>query len=151
MRILITAIIFSTTAALGSIADPPVGTGLILRPFDRPSSMFAAGHRGVDLQAAELDLVRSPISGKVHFAGYVVDRPVITISTGSILMSMEPVESLRFKGDQIIRGQLIGIVARGGHCDQRCVHVGVRRINTRYYLDPIPYLLQLPRLLAARP
>jgi hypothetical protein len=43
--------------------------------------MFAAGHRGVDLQAAELDLVRSPISGKVHFAGYVVDRPVITIST----------------------------------------------------------------------
>ncbi len=105
----------------------------------------------MDLQAAELDLVRSPISGKVHFAGYVVDRPVITISTGSILMSMEPVESFRFKWDQIIRGQLIGIVARGGHCDQKCVHVGVRRINTRYYLDPIPYLLQLPRLLAARP
>jgi hypothetical protein len=145
------AIIFSGTTALASIADPPAGSGLILRPFDRPTSMFGVGHRGVDLQAAELDLVRSPISGEVHFAGYVVDRPVITISTGSILMSMEPVDSFRFKGDRILRGEIIGIVARGGHCDQRCLHVGVRRINSRYYLDPIPYLLQLPRLLAAKP
>jgi hypothetical protein len=151
MQFWLTAIGFSWLFGLAVIPDPPVGDGSIIRQFEQPISIFGAGHRGIDLKAAELDLVRSPVSGVIHFAGYVVDRPLITISTGSILLTMEPVEPIRFKGQRIQRGDLIGFVAAGGHCDQRCVHVGVRRINTRHYLDPLPYLLQIPRLLPAKP
>jgi murein DD-endopeptidase MepM/ murein hydrolase activator NlpD len=147
----LTAIGLSWLLGISVITDPPVGDGNIIRPFEQPISRFGPGHRGIDLSAVELDVVRSPISGVVHFAGYVVDRPLITISTGSILLTMEPVESIRSKGQHIQRGDVIGFVAAGGHCDQQCVHIGVRRINTRHYLDPLPYLLQIPRLLPAKP
>jgi murein DD-endopeptidase MepM/ murein hydrolase activator NlpD len=151
MHIWLSAFGLSFLLGIAVIPHPPVGDGTILRPFERPMSMFGSGHRGIDLSAFEFDSVRSPVSGVVHFAGYVVDRPLITISTGSVLLTLEPVTPIKLKGQRIKRGDLIGFVATGGHCDQQCVHVGVRRINTRYYLDPLPYLLQLPRLLPTRP
>jgi hypothetical protein len=151
MQIWMAAIGFSWLFGIAVIPNPPAGDGTISRGFEQPISRFGSGHRGIDLRAAELDLVHSPISGVVHFAGYVVDRPLITISTGSILLTMEPVEPIRFKGQRIQRGDLVGFVATGGHCDQQCIHIGVRRIDTRYYLDPLPYLLQIPRLLPAKP
>jgi murein DD-endopeptidase MepM/ murein hydrolase activator NlpD len=136
---------------LGVIANPPAGDGTIIRGYEPPKSSYSSGHRGIDLAAQLDEFVYSPLSGRVHFAGYVVDRPVVTIATATILMSFEPVQSLVGIGTSVKRGEIIGWIARGGHCDQRCLHVGVRRITPRAYLDPFPYLLGLPRLLPTKP
>ncbi|MFM1905210.1 MAG: hypothetical protein RIT32_6 [Actinomycetota bacterium] len=136
---------------LGVIANPPAGDGTIIRDYEPPKSSYSSGHRGIDLAAYPDELVYSPISGRVHFSGYVVDRPVITIATATILMSFEPVQSFIGNGASVKRGEVIGWIATGGHCDQRCLHVGVRRITPRAYLDPLPYLLGLPRLLPTKP
>lgn len=136
---------------ISSIPNPPAGDGTILRNFTPPVTKYGSGHRGVDLAALPDDWVASPVSGEVHFAGYVVNRALITISTGTVLLTIEPVETFLSPGDQIIRGQIIGWVSYGGHCDQHCIHVGVRNRETRVYLNPIPYLLQLPRLIPVKP
>ncbi|CAB4582306.1 MAG: peptidoglycan DD-metalloendopeptidase family protein [Actinobacteria bacterium] len=141
--------LFSWLAGLGVIPNPPAGSGVVLRPYSPPASEFARGHRGVDLDAMPEEFVITPISGVVHFAGYVVDRPVLTIATATILMTFEPVDSFLIKGQRVTRGEIVGWVGLGGHCNQSCIHVGVRRVGTRIYLDPIPYLLGIPRLLPA--
>ncbi|KGA08509.1 MAG: hypothetical protein GM45_4465 [actinobacterium acAMD-5] len=137
---------------VGSVVPyPPAGDGTILRSFERPLTQFSAGHRGVDLQADPGELVISPVSGEVWFSGYVVDRPVITIATKTILLTIEPVYSNLVKGDLVKRSDVIGVVDIGGDCAYRCIHVGVRIKGTRHYLDPIPYLLNLPKLLPIKP
>lgn len=151
MRVLLFPIFLSWVLGVAIIPNPPAGDGSIVRGFDPPKTSYGAGHRGIDLSATIDELVRTPVSGKVHFAGYVVNRPVITIATATILMSFEPVESLVFPGQLVTRGQVIGWIGVGGHCDQICLHVGVRRLGTRTYLDPLTYLLGLPRLLPIKP
>ncbi len=143
--------LFSWLAGLGVIPNPPTGSGVVLRPYSPPAPEFGRGHRGVDLDAMPDEFVATPISGVVHFAGYVVNRPVLTIATATILMTFEPVESFLIKGQQVSKGEIVGWVGLGGHCDQYCIHIGVRRIGTRIYLDPMPYLLGIPRLLPATP
>ena len=103
------------------------------------------------MQADPGELVISPVSGEVWFSGYVVDRPVITIATKTILLTIEPVYSNLVKGDLVKRSDVIGVVDIGGDCAYRCIHVGVRIKGTRHYLDPIPYLLNLPKLLPIKP
>ncbi len=151
MKALLILSLLSWLSSVAIIPNPPAGSGVVIRPFQPPVTQFSRGHRGVDLAALPEQLVTTPISGMVHFAGYVVNRPVITIATATILLSIEPVESFLGAGDYVKRGEVIGWVGTGGHCDQFCIHVGVRRIGTRNYLDPIPYLLQLPRLLPSTP
>ena len=85
--------------------DPP---HVVVRPYLAPESPYAAGHRGVDL-AAPGGVVYAPADGVVHFAGTVVDRPVLSIEhPGGFLSSYEPVTSSLSKGDPVTRGQPIG-------------------------------------------
>lgn len=151
MKALFLISLFSWLAGLAVIPNPPAGNGVVLRPYSPPATEFGRGHRGVDLDAMPDEFVATPISGVVHFAGYVVNRPVLTIATATILMTFEPVESFLIKGQQVTKGEIVGWVGLGGHCDQYCIHIGVRRTGTRTYLDPIPYLLGIPRLLPATP
>src|SRR5690606_24009243 len=51
----------------------------IARPFLAPATPYASGHRGIDVRAAAGDEVHAPADGIVHFAGVVVDRPVLSI------------------------------------------------------------------------
>jgi len=151
MKVMISAALPSWLLGIATIPNPQAGDGTILRNFVPPITQYGPGHRGVDLAAFPDDVVTSPVNGQVHFVGYVVNRAVITIATATALISFEPVESFLLSGDQVSRGQIIGWVSYGGHCDQHCIHVGVRNRETRIYLDPIPYLLQLPRLIPVKP
>ena len=70
--------------------------------------------------------VTSPISGTITFRGEVGGRPVLSISDGLRVVSLEPVTSSKVVGQHVAAGQTVGSVAFGGHCSLRCVHLGLR-------------------------
>ncbi|QTX04495.1 murein hydrolase activator EnvC family protein [Agromyces archimandritae] len=122
----------------------PITPVRIVAPYRAPETRYAAGHRGVDLASAPGDGIRSPADGVVSFAGTVVDRAVVTVDTGDgVLVSMEPVLSALPAGTAVGRGQPLGVVADGGHCDGSCVHLGVRVDGD--YVSPLRFLGGIPR------
>jgi len=122
---------------------PVAGPRVVERPFLAPPTPYGAGHRGVDLAATGISVeVRAVTSGIVHFAGVVVDRPVITVRTGQVLATVEPVTPLVAIGDAVIAGQVIGVL-EPGHCVRPCVHLGVRVAGE--YVSPLLYLGGLQR------
>ncbi|WP_010203212.1 M23 family metallopeptidase [Salinibacterium sp. PAMC 21357] len=72
------------------VADPHP----IIRPYIAPETPYSAGHRGIDIETGLVNEVRAPVDGIVHFAGTVVDRPVLSVlHSGGIITSYEPVTS----------------------------------------------------------
>ncbi|MHA7273868.1 murein hydrolase activator EnvC family protein [Arthrobacter sp. TMT4-20] len=138
----------AATATATATYDPPWGwpltpTPVVLRHFDPPAQRWLPGHRGVDLAAADGAVVLSPAPGRVVFAGWVVDRPVLTIDHGGgLLSSFEPVAALLDRGEAVEEGQTLGTVASltaGSHCPAGCVHWGVRLRGE--YVNPLNYVL----------
>ncbi|BAU32878.1 membrane protein [Microcella alkaliphila] len=125
-------------------AWPVDGVRTVVRPFAAPPSPYAAGHRGVDLAAPGAGaVVRAATHGVVHFAGTVVDRPVVTVRSGHLLVTVEPVEPSVEAGDWVRAGDAIGLL-QGGHCAATpCVHLGVRVDGE--YVSPLLYLGGLRR------
>lgn len=119
--------------------DPPHP---IIRPFIAPETRYSAGHRGIDVLASNPEVL-APADGIVHFAGFIVDRPVLSIRhPGGLLSSFEPVESDLSEGDPVSRGQPLGTLLPG-HCSQLCLHFGVRRDGE--YVSPLNFLGEIPR------
>ncbi|MCC9175995.1 M23 family metallopeptidase [Arthrobacter sp. zg-Y179] len=111
----------------------------LLRPFDPPARQWLAGHRGIDVAAAEGSAVLAPADGRVIFARRVVDRPVLTIDHGGGLKSsFEPVEASVPVGTVVSKGTAVGSVRPGSHCGPGCMHWGVR-LNGEY-VDPLAYV-----------
>ncbi|MGY4857179.1 M23 family metallopeptidase [Cryobacterium sp. AP23] len=111
----------------------------VLRPFEAPASTYGAGHRGIDLPGRAGSPVRAPSAGVVSFSGVVVDRPVLSIQhAGDLLSSFEPVSGTVRVGDRVSAGQVVGTVATGGHCADRCEHFGVRLHGQ--YISPLLFL-----------
>ena len=114
----------------------------IIRPFIAPATPYSAGHRGIDIAADDTE-VRAPADGVVHFAGVVVDRPVLSIRHGDgVITSYEPIETDLATGDTVSRGDPIGRVIPG-HCASVCLHFGVRLDGQ--YLSPLVYLAGIDR------
>lgn len=132
---------------------PPLGFPIdVAAAYRAPPHRYGAGHRGIDLlpnPSAEPGgsiPVAAPASGTVSFAGRVVDRPVVSIRIDDrTLVSLEPVSSVLAVGDAVSRGESIGTLADGGHCDGGCVHLGVRIDGE--YANPTPFLIERPILL----
>ena len=84
----------------------------------------------------------APAAGTVVFAGWVVDRPVLTIDHGDGLRSsFEPVATALSLGATVVRGQPVGTLEppAAGHCSPAdCLHWGVRRGDE--YLDPLQFI-----------
>ncbi|MFI1357558.1 M23 family metallopeptidase [Streptomyces sp. NPDC020898] len=129
----------------------PVGTRpLVLRAWEPPPSPYARGHRGVDLTATPGAPVRAVAPGRVHFAGRVAGRGVVSVElsgtgTPSLRTTYEPVTATVKKGAEVTAGEVVGTVEIGaGHCTAACVHWGLLRGDT--YLDPLtllpPWLLR---------
>ena len=129
--------------------DPP---RVLVRQFIAPATAYSSGHRGVDLATAS-GSVYAPADGVVHFAGVVVDRPVLSIRhIGGLISSYEPVETTLHKGAVVARGDVIGTVLAdpvltdpvltdrvlAGHCSHVCLHFGVRRDGE--YVSPLLFL-----------
>jgi murein DD-endopeptidase MepM/ murein hydrolase activator NlpD len=133
-------------AAPGLWGWPLAGQPTVSRPFDAPPTPYAAGHRGVDLQAAPGDPVLSAGAGVVAFAGLVAGRPVVSVQhADGLRTTYEPVQPLVAAGQQVTRGAPLGVLV-GGHAGcpaTACLHWGLRRGET--YLDPL-LLLRPPRV-----
>ena len=143
------------TPLTGSVSSPRT----ILRPYIAPATPYSAGHRGIDLRTTPGAPVYAPASGIVHFAGVVVNRPVLSIEhPGGLVSSFEPVVTELTAGDPVGRGDVVGTIAghdpgapRSGHCGAPCLHFGVRLHGQ--YVSPLLYLGGIPRsvLLPTRP
>lgn len=119
----------------------PLGGPLVVdRPFDRPSTAYGAGHRGVDLRATAGQVVLTAGAGRVTYAGLLAGRGVVTVAhAGGLRTTYEPLTAAVRVGQLVGAGQLIGALA-GGHCrdGQTCLHWGLLRGQT--YLDPLALL-----------
>jgi murein DD-endopeptidase MepM/ murein hydrolase activator NlpD len=137
-------------AAAALWAWPVAAPHPIARAYLAPATPYAAGHRGIDIRAAEGAEIRAPADGVVHFAGVVVDRPVLSIDHGgSVLSSYEPVETPLHEGEVVRRGQVIGTL-RAGHCASgACLHFGVRIDGD--YVSPLLFLGGQPRAVLLPP
>jgi murein DD-endopeptidase MepM/ murein hydrolase activator NlpD len=125
---------------------------MIVRPYIAPPTPYAAGHRGIDVGTGDdPSPVFSPDDGVVHFAGVVVDRPVLSIRhSGGLISSYEPVITELVAGEAVRRGEVVGVL-QAGHCSRPCLHFGVRRHGE--YLSPLNFLGGIPHsvLLPTRP
>lgn len=126
------------------VFEPPVA-GPPIRDFDPPEQRWLAGHRGVDLRALPGEVVHAAGAGVVAFAGVVVDRPLLSIDHPvGIRTTYEPVTPMVGAGEEVERGQPIGVVHDSGwHCAEPCLHWGAR-IGSDHYIDPMR-LLTPPR------
>ena len=110
----------------------------IINEYTPPSERWLAGHRGVDIEASSsTEAVYASCSGRVVYAGKLVDRYVISLEhTGNIRTTYEPVEPVVHIGDHVEKGQLIGYI-NGNHCgDISCIHWGAK--TARYdYINPM--------------
>lgn len=110
----------------------PLENVQLIQEFVAPETRYSSGHRGIDLAAQAGDNMVAPAKGVVAFVGVVVDRPVLTIDHGhGVLSSYEPVSAIVSVGENVSAGQRAGVVDRGAHCSESCVHVGVR-VNGSY-------------------
>lgn len=149
-----------TASAAGAAGDTgavearwawPVEPAILQRGYEAPASRYASGHRGIDLAAENSTPVVAPDDGVVRFAGWVVDRPVISIDHGGgIVSSFEPVTPEVVEGQRVARGQRIGLVASGEHCagagppaSTACLHVGARLDGE--YFSPLVMFGGIPR------
>jgi murein DD-endopeptidase MepM/ murein hydrolase activator NlpD len=116
----------------------------LVRPFQAPASRYGAGHRGIDIVAGPGDPVLAPADGVVSFTGVVVDRGVLSIQHDeNLVSSFEPVVATVSEGERVSAGQVVGVVASGAHCSDRCLHFGVRRHGQ--YISPVLFLGGLSR------
>lgn len=115
--------------------DPPHP---VLRPFVAPTVVWGPGHRGVDLGGLPGDPVYAVAGGTVVFAGFLVDRSLVSVDhAGGLRSTYEPVEPAVAAGDLVHRGSVIGHLLAGhpGCPATACLHWGIRRGEE--YLDPL--------------
>lgn len=118
--------------------DPPPP---VARPFDPPETPYGPGHRGVDLAGRAGQPVLATADGLVLYAGWMINRPVISIEhAGGLRTTYEPVTATVAVGHRVTAGQQIGLLQPGHpRCPAAaCLHWGARhRLD---YADPMGLL-----------
>jgi murein DD-endopeptidase MepM/ murein hydrolase activator NlpD len=133
---------------------PPV-TGPLVRGFEEPAGPFGPGHRGVDFAAGPGTPVRSPVGGRVTFAGPVAGTTWVTVeATPGMLASVGPLRATTLStGAKVGIGANVGPLASGHRATDpttgaatTAVHLSLRVDGV--YVDPLPWLagLAAPRL-----
>ncbi|MFF5705786.1 peptidoglycan DD-metalloendopeptidase family protein [Streptomyces sp. NPDC012794] len=122
----------------------------VARWWDPPPTPYAAGHRGVDLSAPAGAQVRAVGPGRVHYAGRVAGRGVLSLTLpGGLRTTYEPVRPLVAEGETVATGQVVAVLTEGSHCPGPCLHWGLLT-GEDTYLDPLTLLPPpTPRLLPA--
>ncbi|MCL3778562.1 MULTISPECIES: murein hydrolase activator EnvC [unclassified Actinomyces] len=113
----------------------------VLEGFNPPSQVWGPGHRGVDLALAAGSPVLAAGAGTVAFAGSVAGRPVVSIDhDGGIRTTYEPVEAGVAAGEQVVAGQVIGVLVAGHRSDGvDALHWGART-GRKTYVNPLRLL-----------
>ncbi len=110
--------------------------GVVVRRFTVGPHPWSPGHRGVDIAAEAGVPVRAAGDGIVHFAGWVVSRPVVSVAhSNGTRTTYEPVEPSVTAGQTVVTGQIIGVLLTG---HDGALHFGLRQGET--YLDPLVLL-----------
>ncbi|MFF4645294.1 M23 family metallopeptidase [Streptomyces sp. NPDC001389] len=128
---------------------PPLS---VARWWDPPPTPYAVGHRGVDLSAPAGAEVRAVGPGRVHYAGRVAGRGVLSLTLpGGLRTTYEPVRPLVAEGEAVAAGQVVAVLTEGAHCPGPCLHWGLLA-GQDLYLDPLALLpAPTPRLLPSAP
>ncbi|MFG2297253.1 M23 family metallopeptidase [Streptomyces sp. NPDC048603] len=119
----------------------------VARWWDPPPTPYAAGHRGVDLAAPVGAEVRAVGPGRVHYAGQVAGRGVLSLTLpGGLRTTFEPVRPLVSAGEPVRAGQVVAVLDAGNHCPVSCLHWGL--LSGEDYLNPLALVPRAsPRLL----
>lgn len=142
------------------LRGPLPGSVSVVTPYDPPARRWLSGHRGVDLAAAPLAVVRAPADGSVLFAGSVGGRPVLSIDHGAGLRTTyEPVRATVRAGDRVAAGEAVGHVLAGhpGCPVSACLHWGARIAaggvsgDDDEYADPLSLLAVDQRPIRLKP
>lgn len=146
-----TTLLLSLLLALVQAAVPgvrPLPAPLsVARWWDPPPTPYAAGHRGVDLEAPVGAEVRAVAAGRVHYAGQVAGRGVLSLTLpNGLRTTYEPVRALVAEGEAVAAGQVVAILTAGSHCPGPCLHWGL--LSGETYLNPLTLVPHpTPRLL----
>lgn len=124
----------------------------VVRSFDPPELPWLPGHRGVDLTGHAGQAVHAAGAGVVTFAGTIAHVGVVSVTSGALRTTYEPVRARVHRGQQVVAGAVLGRLSlAGSHClPAACLHWGLLR--GRDYLDPLALLgLERVRLLPLDP
>jgi murein DD-endopeptidase MepM/ murein hydrolase activator NlpD len=159
MLLLLVAVMVGRVGRAQAATGPAGGWGWPLPPphhvvqaFDPPAEPWLPGQRGVDLAGHVGERVLSSGDGVVSFAGRVAGVGVVSVTTGSLRTTYEPIRPVVHAGDQVARGTVIGRLGlEHSQClPAACLHWGLLRGST--YLDPLALLgLATVRLLPLDP
>lgn len=119
--------------------EPPLPALTVLTPFRPPPTRYGSGHRGVDLAAAEGDVVRAIGPGIVIYAGLLAGRGVVSVEhEGGLRSTYEPVLAAVHAGQYVSTGTVLGELQAGHEtcAPADCLHLGAR-MPDRVYLDPM--------------
>lgn len=144
----------TATSAAGPIWHWPLqpAPDRVVRGFDPPAEPWLPGHRGVDLAGTPGQPVRAAGAGVVSFAGQIAHVGVVSISSGPLRTTYEPLAVTVHAGQTVQAGDVLGrLTLAGSHCaPAACLHWGLLRAAD--YLDPLALLgLEQVRLLPLEP
>lgn len=118
----------------------PVQGSEIVARFDGPYQAWMAGHRGIDIRAQKGDELIAPATGIISHAGTVAGKSTVSIRVRSFTLTFEPAQTALSVGTPVLRGKPFAKVAGGSdHCDDACVHWGIKR-GKGAYEDPERWL-----------
>jgi murein DD-endopeptidase MepM/ murein hydrolase activator NlpD len=149
--------------ATGAATPPPVPAGVwgwplapgpdrLVHDFDPPAQRWLAGNRGVDLAGRRGEPVRAAGDGTVTFADEIAGIGVVSVTSGALRTTYEPLHVEVRPGQRVRSGSILGTLTRSGsHClPETCLHWGLLRGDA--YLDPLALLgLEQVRLLPLAP
>lgn len=128
------------------------GPDRIVRDFDPPAQPWLPGNRGIDLAGSPGEPVRSSGAGVVSFAGEIAHVGIVSVTTGVLRATYEPLTVKVREGQTVAEGAVLGrLTLAGSHClPADCLHWGLLRGSL--YLDPLALLgLEQVRLLPLEP
>jgi murein DD-endopeptidase MepM/ murein hydrolase activator NlpD len=116
------------------------GPDRVVRDFDPPAQPWLAGNRGVDLAGRPGETVRAAGAGVVSFAGVIAHVGVVSVTSGALRTTYQPLRVRVHRGDPVAAGSVLGTLTQAGsHCPPApCLHWGLLRGPA--YLDPLALL-----------
>jgi murein DD-endopeptidase MepM/ murein hydrolase activator NlpD len=124
----------------------------VVRDFDPPAQPWLPGNRGLDLAGHAGQPVHAAGGGVVSFAGTIAHVGVVSVTSGALRTTYQPVTARVHRGQPVAVGTVLGTLTRtGSHClPSVCLHWGLLRGDA--YLDPLALLnLEQVRLLPLDP